>query len=262
MTIEIGTNSAPIVMKRLGLPRYMRADADRIWPRPRLRATWNGWEGCRCIRSAFQISSTITARMARKTAGTAAHGHREQVRSGRHPGAEHIGGARVAGHAARHRERRRVPARLRPRDRMVPLRVHVRAGGPVVERGVLLAPVARVGQPRILRRDLGRVVRHQLDGGAKDPPWAARVVAADAGRAARAQVERRLVVVGVRPLGRIHDRMGAVHLLQLGGVPGGPLGPVVLAVADLGRGDVQGGGGGRAPGSRAGSSPSRPRACC
>ena len=89
-----------------------------------------------------------------------------------------------------------------------------------------------------------------------------RVVAADARVGRAAEVERRRELVRVRAGGRVDDGMGPVDDLELLVAPGGPLGALVRAVSDLGRILRRAPRPRRRRRRRAGSSPSRPRACC
>ena len=61
------------------------------------------------------------------------------------------------------------------------------------------------------------------------------VVTSDAGLRGAAEIERRRVLVGVRPGGRVDDRVRAVDDLELVIAPARTLGALVRAVPDLGR---------------------------
>ena len=67
---------------------------------------------------------------------------------------------------------------------------------------------------------------------------AEREIAADARLGGVPEVERLRELVRVRARSRVDDRVGAVDDLELLVAPGRPLGALVRAVADLGRGFV------------------------
>ena len=126
-----------------------------------------------------------------------------------------------------------VAPALRPRDRLRPLRLQVRAGRAVEERRLELAPAALEVDPRELGRACAGSLGIVATAGRRSSVRAGRVVAADAllGRAAE---EQRLVEeVRVRAGRRVHDRMRPVDEVELVVAPGRPLRSLVLAVADL-----------------------------
>ena len=88
--------------------------------------------------------------------------------------------------------------------------------------------------PREVGERGGRVARDGLHDGAGVVRRRPRVVAADAFRARRSEVEGAAVEVRVRAGRRIDDRVVA-DAIELRIVPGGALGALVLAVAGLGR---------------------------
>ena len=159
----------------------------------------------------------------------------EGVRALRDRAAEEVGRARPDRAPAGHRDARVAPV-LRPRDRLGPLGLEVRAGRPVEERALQLAPAARRSRSRETRASaaagsLGIVSHDRVD--VEGRPT--RVVAADPLGAGAAEVERLAVEVRVRARRRMDDRMGAVDELELGVAPGRALAALVLAVADGGR---------------------------
>ena len=167
-----------------------------------------------------------------------AHGDPEQPRAPGHRAAEEVGRPRPQRAAGRHRVGPVAPV-LRPADGLRPLRLQVRPGGTVEERRLELAPAALERDPGEVGPGLGRVARDDLVRRPGDQAGISSVVAPDALRARRAEVQRRSVEVGVRAVGRVDDRVRPVHALELRVVPRRSLAALVLAVADLARGHVQ-----------------------
>ncbi len=161
------------------------------------------------------------------------HELHERSRAARDRSAEEPGRPRPEEGAAGHGVASAPPV-LRPGDRVRPLLLEVRAFRPVEERRPELTPPSLERDPRIPRACGGRGTgdghhrRPHVDG---RPP---RVVAADALRRGAAEIQRLPVEVRVRAVGRVDDRVCA-DALELRVVPGGPLGTLVLAVADLDR---------------------------
>ena len=150
---------------------------------------------------------------------------------------------------------------LRPDDWLDPRPLEVRPGRSVVERLSALAPTTLERNPRevafcscCVARDCPHD-RTQVDGRAR------RVVAANTLRRTAAEVERFLSSSRAirRPDGRPVRPIDELEFLV---VPRCPLRPLVLAIARLDRLAGQRAGRLIGVGRPAGSSPSRPRACC
>ena len=155
----------------------------------------------------------------------------ETPRACRDGGAEEVGRTGPE-HAARgHGVAPRTPA-LRPRDRLGPLRLQVRAGRPVEEHRLELPPASLEVDPRERAPRGCRVARDGLHGRAQLVVRTSRVVATDAGLRRAAEVQRLRVLVRVRPGGRIDDRMAAADQFELVVAPVRSFGPFVRAVAD------------------------------
>src|SRR5262249_36562861 len=128
-----------------------------------------------------------------------------------------------------------APVIIGPGDRLSPLLFQIRPAGSVVERLVLLSPVALEPQPWVLLQvsRLGR--RDECDYGPNLEGGAARVVASNSLRSASAEMEVRSEVVGVRAERGIDDGMSSADDRQLGVSPASAFGSVVLAEADQDR---------------------------
>src|SRR5262249_7061293 len=158
---------------------------------------------------------------------------REDERGRRAPdrAAEERGRRRSQRAAAGEREALRAPVLVRPRDRLRPLRFRLRSDRRVVEAGALLAPAPLIAQPPVRSACGLRGARDHADDWGDLPPGLVRVVAADTLRSAAAEEERARVVVRVRALRRVDDRMRSTGELELVGAPLCALGALVLAVA-------------------------------
>ena len=155
----------------------------------------------------------------------------ERARAPFHAGAEEVGRARPEEPAGRHGIALLPPA-LRPRDRLRPLRLQVRAGRPV-EKGLLeLAPPSFELDPRESSRGGGWVGRDRRERRPQLAMRASRVVAADACVRGATEIERVGELVGVRTDARVDNGVRLVDDLELVVVPARPLGPLVRAVAD------------------------------
>src|SRR4029077_18943637 len=124
---------------------------------------------------------------------------------------------------------------LRPRDRLRPLRLQVRPGRAVEERGLELAPAALEVDPRELGPGLSRIARDRRDRWAELVVRAGRVVAADALLCRAPEEQPGVEEVRVGAGRRVHDRVCAVDELELVVAPGRLLRSLVLAVPDAGR---------------------------
>ena len=162
------------------------------------------------------------------------HELHQRSRPGADRPAEEVGGRRPERTADRHGVAPVAPA-LRPRDRLRPLRLQVRAGRAVEEGRLELAPAALEVDPRELGGSSRGIARDRRDRRAQVVVRAVRVVAADAllGRAPEEQPVP--VEVRVRARRRVHDRVGAVDEVELVVSPARLFRAFVLAVADLGR---------------------------
>ncbi len=158
--------------------------------------------------------------------------------------------------------RLRLAPALGPFDGFRPLRLEVRPGRPVVDASLELAPAALEGDPRELLATFYGIARDRPHPRADIDVRPTRVVATDALGGGAAEVQRPVEEVRVRARRRMHHGMGPADELELVVAPGRPLArpragctrPLPVAA----RAPRQ-----RSPHRRrAGSSPSRLRACC
>ena len=234
MTTEIGIRSSPSPRKRRRRFTYIRAEAERIWPHVRRRPTRSGATG---VHVALTIAKTRSAEDHSEHEDGRA-GVQQQLRERRgaalDAGAEEVGGAGPEHPAGRHRIASVAPVGG-PFHRRRPLRLHVRAGRPVEEGLLELAPAPLERDPRVRLGRSRRVARDRPHDRPELAVRSLRVVTSDAGLRGAAEIERRRVLVGVRAGGRVDDRVRAVDDLELVVAPVRTLGALVRAVADLGR---------------------------
>ena len=121
---------------------------------------------------------------------------------------------------------------LLPRDRREPLILRRRAGGAVVEAGLLLPPAAGEAEPRESVGRRSTLVGTTIDGRSGVDARRARVVAAESFLRAAAHPDRGRVVVRVRSAAGVGDRMRPVPL-ELVVVPGRALTALVLRERDF-----------------------------
>ena len=227
-------NRIPIPSISPGFARYMRAAAASVWPHARRRARRSGAVGRQEVRERAKRSSNASTARTRVNCKRPMDELHQRPRAVADRAAEEVGRRRPEHAPGRDGEALVAPA-LRPRDRLRPLRLQVRAGRAVEERRLELAPAALEVDPRELGTSLSRIARDRRDRRAKVVVRAGRVVAADALLGGAAEEQAFVVEVRVRAGRRVHDRMGAVDEVELVVAPARLLRSLVLAVADLGR---------------------------
>ena len=209
---------------------YIRPAAEMIWPQVRRRPSRSGATGRHTVRVARRTTIARSApRMRSVSCGLRSRDERARARLDR--AAEEIGRTGPENAARRHRVAPLSPA-LRPLDRLVPLRLQVRAGRAVEERLLPLAPASLERDPGELPPRRLRVARDRLDVRTELDVRAARVVAADARLGGAPDVQGLRELVRVRARGGVDDRPDSVRELELLVPPVGALGPFVRAEAD------------------------------
>ena len=248
-----------------GASAYMRAAAARIWPHARRRASRSGVGGPPGRAGATRRRSATSSSGERRTsAGSGCvEAPPQRVRARRDRAAEEVGRRPSR---ARRRRAPRCSGRASPRTSVIGS-VHcvlqVRPGRAVEERALQLAPAAGERDPRERGARGRRVARDRVDDGPDVERRALRVVAADAlgGRARRGRAPRRR---SSRASPRPDARPGACR--RRARACGRPRPPARHPRAGCSRRTVglrrERLGGASPRRSRAGSSPSRPRACC
>ena len=158
----------------------------------------------------------------------------QDVRASRDRPAEEVGRPRPEHPARRNRVTAAAPP-FRPRDRLGPLLLQVRAGRPVEECSLQLAPAALKPDPRKRCMRRTRVARDGLHDRSKIVGGAPRIVTSDPLRCRAPQVEPLTEEVRVRARGDVDYRVGPVDQLELVLPPARPFGALVLAVSNLDR---------------------------
>ena len=175
--------------------------------------------------------------------------------------AEEVGRVGPERAAGRYRVAPVAPA-VGPRDRLRPLRLQVRAGRAVEERLLQLSPSPLERDPRICGLGGRTIARDGLHSRRELPVRPLRVVAADTGLGGAPEPERRRVLVRVRAGGRVDDRVASRRRPRAGRPPTWsawrPRGRCSRPPPDRDRAPRRR----RSRRRRAGSSPSRLRACC
>ncbi len=232
--IEIGIVSSPMPVKSNGRFAYIRQDAVTIWPQERRRARRRGAVGRHCRLRRQPGGQHHDGGEHSEDERRAVDEPAEHVRSACDRAAEEIGGV-GAEHAAGWDRVAAVPPVERPRDRLGPLRFHVRPGRAVEEGGLQLAPAALEPDPRVGGVCRCGCARDRADHRDDRRVRTARVVAADTFLGRPPDEERGIEEVGVRAVGDEDDGVCAADDVQLLVVPGGTFCAFVLGVADLGR---------------------------
>ena len=222
-TREAGTVRNPIPMNIRHRDAYMRAAARITCPVALRRAMRKGVTGVQVVRRTSQTTSrAISARITSRRDGIVRE-LADDVRPAGHGAAEEVGGGGAEQAAGRDGVAGVAALLFQVADRLGPAVLGVRAGRSVVERLLALPPSPLEAEPGELGQGGRRIAGDDGDGGTHVVGRAAGVVAAEPLLAGRAEVERVVVVVGVRSGGRMHDGMSAVDDLELRVVPLGDL---------------------------------------
>ena len=148
MTTAMGMRSTPRPRKRPGRLTYILAEAAMIWPHDRRRAIRSGATGVQVARTAAKITRPSNVPRTTRSGTRVDEELRERPRALRDRRAEEVRRPGAEGSSRRHRVASIAPV-LGPRDRQGPLRLQVRACRPVVEGLLQLAPAPFEGDPRI-----------------------------------------------------------------------------------------------------------------
>src|SRR4029079_6364398 len=152
----------------------------------------------------------------------------QSARSGRDGVAEKSGGPCPEQASCGHRIAALPPA-LRPLDRLGPLSLQGRAGRPVEECGLELAPPSLKSNPRKRGACGARIARNRSYAWPQLDVRPTSVVAADSGLRRAAEVEVWGELGRGRACGGVHHGMGFTNHLKLVLAPGGLFGALVRA---------------------------------